>query len=520
MQQRLNDPRWRSRSSLCALLCLIPGFGHHGFLFMGKKSGRKQLTTLGILYGIGNFLALALIIGCVVVDEGKYILYDGYPQLYFDIAAGVDTVRGYGWLALAVIWIACGIHTLCLSGQYLRYLALWQVRQQPRHPLVFQKQFRRENLWWMWLSLLPFYYGFSLWFAGCRMKRRSLSAAGAGSVLLATVFFAGIGFVDDLAAQWETYVYFALVAGGLMILFLLGIGTILACWYNREDYLDFRAKQYQDDTHKNPRLADPRWRRSNSLWHIWTALPYVGGIGIALAGLKGKRRKNVLLGVGLSLLNAALLIGHTVLVNNFNAVYEYYRENLPLYASINIIPRLLFPVFLVTAFAGMAVHWENLKGRAEALQGYASEFEREADLYRRMAARSAAAPQVQPVQQPVVPQPVVSQPAVSQPVIPQPAPRPVEIPVGNAEPPKKLDINHCTQADYMDLPGFTVAMAHRAMEYRAARGGFRSGDEFVEALEIKPHFAVQIFDRITVEAAAPAPVSRPDSGAARRRIEF
>lgn len=520
MQQRLNDPRWRTRNRLCAFLSLIPGFGNFGFLFMGKNSGRKQYTTLGILYGIANFLVHTLLVGTAVLYEGKFMLHElGYIQFYYAVGTGIGDIQGYGWLALVLVWLACMGHTFALSGQYLRYLALYQVRQQPRHPLVFNRKFRMENLWWMWLSLVPFYYGFSVWFAGCRMKRRGLSLGGAATVLLSVLFFVGMGYLDDFSPNWETYVYWALLIGGLWSIFLLGICTILTCLKNKEDYLDFRAKEYLADTNQSPLMADPKWRRSNSLWHIWMALPYVGGIGIAIAGLKSKKTKNVLLGAGLSLLTATILIGHTVLATNFNNTYDYYRDNLPLYAAINSIPRLLMPLFLVTLFAGIVIHWDSLKGRAAALQGYASEFDREADLYQRMAARSAAAPAAQPDPQPVaqpIPQPI-PQP-VPAPV--HPVPRPVEIPAQSAPAGEKLDINRCTQSEYMSLPGFTVAMAHRAMEHRAQKGGFRSADEFVEVLSVKPHFAVQIFDRITVEAAAPAPAPKPDGGAARRRIEF
>lgn len=65
-----------------------------------------------------------------------------------------------------------------------------------------------------------------------------------------------------------------------------------------------------------------------------------------------------------------------------------------------------------------------------------------------------------------------------------------------------VDINRCSQSELMTLPGIGVVQAKKAMEYREQNGGFRSLDEFVDVLQIKPHFAVQIFSRATASPAA------------------
>lgn len=83
-----------------------------------------------------------------------------------------------------------------------------------------------------------------------------------------------------------------------------------------------------------------------------------------------------------------------------------------------------------------------------------------------------------------------------------------------------VDVNRCTQSELMALPGMTVAQAKRAMEYRAERGGFRSLDEFVDVLEIKPHFAVQIFSAATVSQPEVRPVQHHNTTSSRRTIDF
>lgn len=99
---------------------------------------------------------------------------------------------------------------------------------------------------------------------------------------------------------------------------------------------------------------------------------------------------------------------------------------------------------------------------------------------------------------------------------PQPRMNPTPQPVGAA-----VDINRCTQDELMSLPGIGVAQAKKALEYRAQNGGFRSLDEFVDVLQIKPHFAVQIFDRATVSQPAPKSTPQPAPGKqSRRTIDF
>ena len=101
----------------------------------------------------------------------------------------------------------------------------------------------------------------------------------------------------------------------------------------------------------------------------------------------------------------------------------------------------------------------------------------------------------------------------------QPAPQPVPQPVPQSAAP--VDINRCTQSELMTLPGIGVVQAKKAMEYREQNGGFRSLDEFVEVLQIKPHFAVQIFSRAVVSQAERKPAAQSSHTThTRRTIDF
>ena len=84
-----------------------------------------------------------------------------------------------------------------------------------------------------------------------------------------------------------------------------------------------------------------------------------------------------------------------------------------------------------------------------------------------------------------------------------------------------IDVNLCVQAELMKLPGVGAAEALTAIEFRNRNGGFRSLDEFVEVLELKPHFAVQIFENATASPIAQnVPPRKKRTSRRRRAIDF
>ena len=64
--------------------------------------------------------------------------------------------------------------------------------------------------------------------------------------------------------------------------------------------------------------------------------------------------------------------------------------------------------------------------------------------------------------------------------------------------PAKLDINRCTEDDFLTLPGMSLISAKRAVELRETQGDYQSVDDFVARNAIKPHFMVQMLDLIMV----------------------
>lgn len=75
-------------------------------------------------------------------------------------------------------------------------------------------------------------------------------------------------------------------------------------------------------------------------------------------------------------------------------------------------------------------------------------------------------------------------------------------------PVEKIDVNNCTVEQYTSLPGISIVMAKTAEQYRKEQGEFKTVDEFFEVIKLKPHFIVQIQDRVVcnhVEKQEPMP---------------
>ena len=96
-----------------------------------------------------------------------------------------------------------------------------------------------------------------------------------------------------------------------------------------------------------------------------------------------------------------------------------------------------------------------------------------------------------------------------QPTVAEPAPRPKSQTPRAARPAarkpapvKPLDINSCTEEKLAELPGISLVMAKKAIDYRSEHGGFQSADEFFEVIQLKPHFVVQVQEMIMCEPEA------------------
>ena len=65
-----------------------------------------------------------------------------------------------------------------------------------------------------------------------------------------------------------------------------------------------------------------------------------------------------------------------------------------------------------------------------------------------------------------------------------------------------------------------MILARKAIGIRNERGGFKSVDEFCEAIQLKPHFVVQVQDMATCSATSkPDQPSAPETPSG-RKLDF
>lgn len=96
--------------------------------------------------------------------------------------------------------------------------------------------------------------------------------------------------------------------------------------------------------------------------------------------------------------------------------------------------------------------------------------------------------------------------AYSQPKSAQPQNSYASSPVNNSV----IDINTCNESVFESLPGISAVSAKRLADFRKANNGFSSTEEFLSVAELKPHFAVQIRDRITCSPKGPTQATPSD----------
>lgn len=64
---------------------------------------------------------------------------------------------------------------------------------------------------------------------------------------------------------------------------------------------------------------------------------------------------------------------------------------------------------------------------------------------------------------------------------------------------KRLDINNCSEIELTELPGISIVLAKKTIKRREEVGGFKSVDEFLNFIRLKPHMENQLRDKIKVE---------------------
>ncbi|MGN0193781.1 MAG: helix-hairpin-helix domain-containing protein [Pseudoramibacter sp.] len=90
---------------------------------------------------------------------------------------------------------------------------------------------------------------------------------------------------------------------------------------------------------------------------------------------------------------------------------------------------------------------------------------------------------------------------------------------------KVIDINACSELDFINLTGFNAATAKTAADYRKRHGGFYSVDEFLAITQVKPHLIEDVKSHIicgqyTPDSGASEKPAKPADQPSGRKLDF
>ena len=215
-----------------------------------------------------------------------------------------------------------------------------------------------------------------------------------------------------------------------------------------------------------------KWEILNSLWIIWAFIPALNCIAFFIIGKEARNRKWILYGAA-NIISLSLLI---ILANGL-------EEHTPLTTTLILIYCALFYFGIYLAFKWRPEYLirrdivsRDRKVTASELSAKVEERQMKIDNF-----ELAAKPDV-----------------VSSVNVEYSTPKDEEKKEYEEINANKLDINKCLEAELIDLPGISVITAKKIINYCDSNNGFNSFDEFIELMDIKPHFAIQLKDLVIV----------------------
>lgn len=522
--ETLNDEQWRNKNSWWLLLTFIPFIDSFALLYIGDKVKRRTWKAYGI-----TAIALWMIVGC-------------FSERY--------TRNIYGLM----IYLAVMILAVVLRSPYLKLLSYSQSVEPKPAAMAMSKKWRMKNSLWILWNIVPFaaaffadlidvvdvvdidYRGlralvgyllegrtrfvlqavctFGLIYIGHRARERKWTYY--GCAIAVTEF--GVGYIWGMMVEYPYYIirqcYDILINQyySFKYIFVVELFLVLFCvqlyiaLMLRMPYLNAIAPREREEDLGHECLSSLRWRTVNSLWMLFCFIPYCAGASLIFAGAKVRKKKWVIGGAVMTAMIAGSAASGYIIQRSWGG-YEI-RENVGEIFAI-------FMVFIAVASFGMCtcIRREFLICRAEQLHGYSNEIDREIgekiELRQHMehAAEKSGAPSISQtlatdiagagsVDKAEFIDKVESGNRAGSAEKPELADK-AESVNGDASDEVMIDINTCTKEELLSLPGISVPDAVKAVNYREDHEGFKSVDEFIDVLGVKPHFAVQIFQKTT-----------------------
>ena len=543
MSEAVFDKKRKIKESLWLILAFIPFFNFLGFLYVGYKAKRRAWTNRGILFGALN-LAAAVAMTPSGVSRTKSVLY-----FFIESTRNLEPAELAVRVFLAVIFIAALVMELALNSDYLKLRGIMTAGEKPAHELERNKAWRAKQSMPLIIFLFIVYplmssisdlgsYSCLTWRSTDFARNAFTLAVSAFPILYAaeridekkwkrlpTVYFicadvmtvigasAFIFFADELNSNEVGQLYGALSNVCSVVTLFLTMTVFLLCLLWKESYLERLAPEYAYERQKYQCLNSVKWRLLNSWWLLLCVTAYSSGAALIYAGITSKKKKTLLIGIAAFVLTFVFAFPTLSAMIAGNTAYRGYPNTLAGFA-LNL-QDLVYYMAVLLAFLSRPSY---LSARAKLSKGYASDVERELDEMNALKLHEAAARKR-----------MQSEPETDTADAPHAVPglsaemRTVDVPeqvMDNAPAEETaqgvIDINSCTAQEMTRLPGITIVDAKRAVEHRETQGRFKSVDEFISFLKVKPHFAVGIFEMAEAGGSAAEEPKKP----LRRRLDI
>ncbi len=554
------------------LLLFAPLVGFVSMLYMGREAGRRSWYRNGMIFGVAGWILLALYWAVYKVTRNQdlffvlaflyvvrvilgVIWWGGFKKIYaFDHAVTPDTIPGdKAWQITHSFWL------------------LWALLPSLQGLMFLQMGYRTQKKKWIrmgWLFFAVLSVGIPLLTENNisqRLDFRIYDYFRTKKMFAASSFYFHDGFFLGVNVLFSA------------LILMLGL-------YYRKEYLKEIWPGEAAAKKRYAVLEERIWRMIHSIWMCMCAIPFGSGASLIFAGRRIRQRKWIIAGIILLLVPLLYLCGFRglqVLVTqgkyNFfsNRLLRFsdtdtntYYTMLGLYnmfqrVTFNLVPALCFALscsirerFLQTTaanYGGFRTQIDReLAGREierfQEMRAQTMQKEKEAepqyvdDEPRRtldFEVADISAEKAAPGRTSGFPQPAVRDADRHASTVPTSDLKRTGNPASAAQDTQasavpaavdsaaeaKINLNTCTQEEMMRLPGISVAMAMRAIQHREETGGFATVDDFVDFLGLKPHFAVQVFERATTDMPEPesaAQGAKPDNGhrMPRRHLDF
>lgn len=542
MSEAVFDKKRKIKESLWLILAFIPFFNFLGFLYVGYKAKRRAWTNRGILFGVLNFAA------AVAMTPSGVSSHESVLCLFIESTRNLESAELAVRVFLAVIFAAALVMELALNSDYLKLRGIMTAGEKPAHELVRNRAWRAKQL----IPLVIFLFvvlplmssiselgsyscvtwrstdfarnafalavsAFPILYAAERIDEKKWNRLPKAYFISAVVMTAiGVSafifFADELKSKEVGQLYGALSNVCSVITLFLTVTAFLLCLLWKESYLERLAPEYTYERQKYQCINSVKWRLLNSWWLLLCANIYSSGAALIYEGIAARKKRNIFVGIA-----ALALIAGTALPIIISGS-RIFDENANTLASFGLnLQDMVYYMAVLLAFLSRPTY---LSARAKLSNGYASDVEREIDEMNALKLHEAAARkrmQAEPETDTADAPPAV--PGLSAET------RTVDIPeqVIDSAPAVEtaqgvIDINSCTAQEMTRLPGITIVDAKRAVEHRETQGRFKSVDEFISFLKVKPHFAVGIFEM--AEAGGSAAAAEEPKKPLRRRLDI